>query len=708
MFSAPSFSSVLLRLPPRSWGILALALSFLVPLAPARADVTDVMKRIQADGRARVVVRMKADNGAGTWSPRDSAGRQRAAVAAAVENTRPALRKARIRAFRSFRTLPLLATTVDREQLMSLMAEPEVEDVFLVRRERKMADVPSGNVERAQIFSAQSSIDISSAWAKGYDGTGYAVAVIDGGFNFNHPMLRGKSIGDACFGSDDATAKNNCPSGAASQIGVGAASNCPALSARCNHGTHIASVAAGNDGVNFGVARGAKIVPIDAFYTISDPVDCAPDLTCEVTDSLAVLDALDYINENAAALNIAAVNISIGGQLRDGYCDDDPRRGVIDMLRQKGIAVAVAAGNEGVTGRLATPSCISSALAVGATNDGTGVANFSNFAQTLDVMAPGVGIYGASGGGIGIVTLNGTSSAAPHVAGAWTVLRQAVPTGTYNDLETALKNTGTPVTRAGAGFTVPKIQVMAAINRLQGKDRRILNSLVSGAAPIIGQSYLRVFNTSQVPGTITVTLRDAATGALAGTWTSPQVPSQAAPQFSFEAIEREAGAAQSAGRVYYNLDVTSTFTGTMQHVLWARTGGVFANLSGCAAGAADTQAVSNVHASNFMSYESRLRIVNTGSANAPAVLRIFDAVTGAEIAQWVSPEIASGATLEMESSQLEGQVPALGQRVAGGLLQYNVRLANLAGYVQHVVVNAQVGALVDMSAKCELGFADAR
>ena len=690
---------------------LALSLSVLASFgAPARADVSDVMKRIQADGRARVVVRMKADTGAASWSPRAPASRQRAAVAAAVENTRPALRQARIGAFKAFRTLPLLATTVDREQLMSLMAAPEVDDVFLVRRERKMADGPAVAFEGQQIFPAQSSIDIAAAWTKGYDGAGYAVAVIDGGFNFSHPMLRDKNVGDACFGSDfSTTTKNNCPAGVSPQIALGAASNCPSFSSRCNHGTHVASLAAGNDGVNFGVARGAKIVPIDVFSADSDPNNCAPDpVPCELTDSLAVLDALDYINENAAALNIAAVNISIGGAARDGYCDDDVRKGVIDMLRQKGIAVAVAAGNEGITGRVATPACISSALAVGATNDGTSVASFSNFAQAVDLMAPSVGIYGASGGGIGVVMSNGTSSAAPQVAGAWTVLRQAFPAGTYNDLENALKQTGVPVTRFASGFSVPKVQVMAAINRLQGKDKRVLNSLVSSAAPVIGQSYLRLFNTSQTPGTVTVTLRDATTGTIAGTWTSPPVPSQAAPQFAFEMIEREAGAGQPAGRLYYNLDITSTFTGYMQHVLWARTGGVFANLSGCAAGATDTQAVSNVHASNFTGYASRLRIVNTGSAAAPAVLRIFDAVSGAELAQWVSPDIAAGATLEVQSSQIEDQVAALRERVAGGLLQYNVRLGNLAGYVQHVVVNAQVGALVDMSAKCELGFAAAQ
>ena len=711
------FAPLVLRRMARVFALAALCLVAFAPAyAPARAEVEDVLKQIQREGAARVVVRMKADRGDAAWSARAPVARQRAAVAAALEQTQPSLRRAHIGAYRSFRTLPLLAATVTHEQLMSLMAEPEVDQVYLVRQERKTADAKldsSGRtLESAQVSSSIAAVDAQAAWAKGYDGTGYAVAVIDGGFNFEHPMLKGKNVGDACFGSDFGTSTtNNCPGGKTPLIAPGAASSCPLTSSRCGHGTHVASVAAGNDGTNFGVARGAKIVPIDVFSSDSLASDCAPDATpCELTDSLAVLDALDYINEHAADLHIAAVNISIGGTARDGYCDDDPRKSVIDMLRQKGIAVVAAASNDGYTGKVSPPACISSAIGVGATNDGTTVASFSNFASTLDLMAPGVGVLGASGGGVGIISSSGTSSAAPHVAGAWTVLRQAFPTATFDQLDSALKQTGIPVTRTGSGITVPKIQVMAAIYRLQGQDRRIVNSMVSANAPVLGQSYLRFFNNSTAAGTVTVTLHDAQTGASVSTWTSPLIPPQAAPQISFETIEREAvlaqGASAKSGRVYYNVDVASTFSGYMQHVLWARLGGVFANLTSCASGpVSDTSVIPNVHASSFTNFVSRLRIVNTGPATDHAVLRVIDAVTGNELAQWTSPDIQAGATLELTSAQLESQVDALRARVGSGLLQYNVRLTNLVGYLQHVVENTQVGALVDMSAKCALGLA---
>ncbi len=335
-----------------------LVMAGLAVTSPARAEVTDVLKSIQRDGQARVIVRMKSDTGAAAWSTTQSALGQRAAVSAALDNVRPALRSARINTYKTFHTLPLVATTVTQDQLLSLMSTANVESVSLVRRDRQMETAAASSTD-AQLLASVSAIGVSDAWAKGYDGTGYAVAVIDGGFNLSHPMLQGKAVGDACFGSDY-YGTSTCPSGQTQQIGAGAASNCPSDGSLCVHGTFVASLAVGNDGTNFGVARGAKLVPINVFYVDSA---CSPDPTC--TDSEVELTALDYVNEHATDYKIAAVNMSLGGGDYSGYCDDDPRKSIIDMLRQKGIAVAIAAGNDGLTGQISAPACISSSLSVG-------------------------------------------------------------------------------------------------------------------------------------------------------------------------------------------------------------------------------------------------------------------------------------------------------------------------------------------------------
>jgi subtilisin family serine protease len=703
----------------RSIAVASVAAIFAVSVAgaPAWATAEEVLRQLQESGFADVIVRMKADSPSAVWNATHPAWRQKIAVAAALNDVQPSLAAAQVESYRTFRTLPFLSATINQNQLLALIADDSVQSVHLVKRERRnpgtAASVPGSFIDRAQGANALLSIDVADAWAAGHDGTGYAVAIIDGGFNVGHPMLAGRTMGAACFSNDfDTTTINQCPSGQTPEIGVGAASNCPAGSDRCGHGTHVASIAVGNDGVNFGVARAATLVPIDVFSTVTDADDCSPSpAPCELTDSLAVLNALDYVNENAEELNIAAVNISVGGSTRDGFCDDDPRKPVIDMLRQKGVAVAISAGNNGVTGQITSPACISSALAVGATNDGAAVASFSNFASTLDFMAPGVSVRGAAGSGNGFGLRSGTSMAAPQVAGAWAVMRSAFPDGEFDAIETALKTSGVGVTRLDSGTTVPKIRVARAIDLLNGRDRRSINNVVSSNATALGESFLRFFNNSDEPGTLTVTLRDGQSGTAVAMWTSPEIPARASRQFSARKLETASTPATNSAlsvndRVYFNLEIESSFSGFLQHVIWSRGSGVFANLSSCASGfSQDVSFVSNVHTSTIGGYISHLRIVNSGATTDQATLVIYNSTTGEEVSSWTSPDISSGASFEITGPALEAQTPNLETAVSAGMLQYNVRLENLTGYVQHVMENVAVGALIDMSPKCDLGVA---
>ncbi len=326
-------------------------------------------------------------------------------------------------------------------------------------------------------------------------------------------------------------------------------------------------------------------------------------------------------------------------------------------------------------------------------------------------MAPGVSVSGASSTGAGLVTMSGTSMSTPHVAGAWAVLRSAFPNGQFDQMEQALKQTGTSLTRVNSGITVPKIQVSSAIDNLNGKDRRIFNNVVSSSARGLGQSFLRFFNNSASAGTVTVTLHDSASGTTLGTWTSPSIPPQASPQIAVQTIEMQAVPAPgqtiiSTSRLYYNVEVASTFVGYMQHVLWAQTGGVFSNLSSCASGFADdASTIPNLHASTILTYNSHVRIVNTGTTVDHAVLTFYDSGTGAQIGVWTGPDMAAGSSMDVTAAQFEQQIGALGLAVHNGLLQYSVKLSNLSGYVQHVLENTTVGAFVDMSSKCDMGVA---
>jgi hypothetical protein len=178
-----------------------------------------------------------------------------------------------------------------------------------------------------------------------------------------------------------------------------------------------------------------------------------------------------------STIDIAAVNLSLGG---GGYTDQatcDQRNAAtkraIDQLRDAGIATVIAAGNNGYTNALSAPACISSAISVGSTRDGgsgatpaDAVSPFSNVASFLDLLAPGQVITSSIlNNQFGLKS--GTSMAAPHVAGAWAVLKSGQPSATVSQVLDALRLTGLPVSDAKApSITTMRIDVGRALDAL--------------------------------------------------------------------------------------------------------------------------------------------------------------------------------------------------------------------------------------------------
>jgi hypothetical protein len=129
----------------------------------------------------------------------------------------------------------------------------------------------------------------------------------------------------------------------------------------------------------------------------------------------------------------------------------------------------VAAGNNYSGTELSTPACISSAISVGSTDKTNNVSLFSNVAPFMSLFAPGDSINSSVPGG-GYEVLSGTSMAAPHVAGAWAIMRQALPSASVTTLLNAFQSTGLPITDNrpvfGGGVTAPRISIFAALSSL--------------------------------------------------------------------------------------------------------------------------------------------------------------------------------------------------------------------------------------------------
>ncbi|WP_162176309.1 S8 family serine peptidase [Candidatus Magnetobacterium casense] len=92
------------------------------------------------------------------------------------------------------------------------------------------------------------------------------------------------------------------------------------------------------------------------------------------------------------------------------------------------------------------------------TDSSDNVSNFSNSAGFLSLLAPGSSINSSVPGG-GYDTWNGTSMAAPHVAGAWVILKQLTPSATVTDILNILVSTGVTITDARNGISKPRIQI---------------------------------------------------------------------------------------------------------------------------------------------------------------------------------------------------------------------------------------------------------
>ena len=103
---------------------------------------------------------------------------------------------------------------------------------------------------------------------------------------------------------------------------------------------------------------------------------------------------------------------------------------------------------------MAAPACISSAISVGATDssDSDAVSNYSNSATFLSLLAPGSTISSSIPGG-GYTDKDGTSMAAPHVAGAWALMKQAYPAATVDEILDSLRSTGPSITDTKQGCT---------------------------------------------------------------------------------------------------------------------------------------------------------------------------------------------------------------------------------------------------------------
>lgn len=529
-------------------------------------------------------------------------------------------------------------------------------------------------------------IGLEAAWDITTGSADIIVAVVDTGIlhsfsdaSSTHPDLVGKVVPGYDFISDariagDGDGRDGDPYDDGDE-GAGQSSY---------HGTHVAGTIAAATNNRVGVAGvdwHAKVLPIRALGagggTIFDVI--------EGTLWAAGL-SITGVPDNANPAHV--INLSLGGEYRCTTFEQDAFDWIAASSPRRAIVV-VAAGNNDQDAGLSSPASCSNVITVGATDLLGNRAPYSNYGARIDVMAPGGDMsvdHNADSYRDGVLSLwrddttgsfgyafsEGTSMAAPHVAGVASLMKSIAPDLTQSQVLAALSATAQPLSASdcgrptggdcGAGL----IDAAAALALV--RDDAIPES---GAGDLVLDPGLLDFGTRSV--SLGVTLRNTGTTDL--TWRATALESSAGNPAPLPSdallISADSGTISASASQLVTLSLArdlvsedGTYTLTVPFEVDGSDDVAYLHVSFIQATGASPQLTGPMVVAAFIEDE-RGELVVSGSVSADTAFSeySFEALPGAnEVIAW-SDENDNGL---IDAGDYLGVFPGLVQLVAGG------------------------------------------
>ena len=253
------------------------------------------------------------------------------------------------------------------------------------------------------------------------------------------------------------------------------------------HGTAVAALMVGRDGVSQGIVPAANLLSI----RIADENGSS-------NSFLLAQGIVRAVDEGAQIINISMAS----------YGDSLLVQDAVAYAGEKQVLIVASAGNEGYTVP-AYPAAYESVIAVGAVDAAGQHLAFSNTGEAIDVAAPGFEVL-AAWPGEEYTSFTGTSAAAPLVAGALgaalteTQSGQLLPLQAQSILENNLNASGAPGHDPFYGGGTLDVD-------------RMVNSYTDGRFDLaVASNWYQEPGPDEVVGTLQVTVQNQGTEAISG------------------------------------------------------------------------------------------------------------------------------------------------------------------------------------------------